>query len=78
MASQKVSQLLSGHPDDGKDVPQCALRHIAARVDGHDHSAAIRMAHYVVAPIHADEFESGALQGLHHVRPGHRRDWACH
>jgi hypothetical protein len=76
--SEQLVELVRGHPDDGQDVPQCALGHVLARVDRDWDCAPIRMLHYVVAAVNPRNNEASALERLDYLRSRYGRDRARH
>lgn len=78
MTSEQRAELVRGHADDGEDVSQGALGHVASRVDWDWNCPPVRMSHHVVAASDSLDNESGAFERLDHLRSRYDRDAARH
>jgi hypothetical protein len=76
--SEKLTELIRGHTDDGQDVPQCAPRHVLTRVDRDRNATPIRVLHHVMAPVDPLDAEASALKRLDYVRSRYDRDGTRH
>jgi hypothetical protein len=78
VTSEKLTELIRGHTDDGQDVPQRALRHVFAWVDRDRDATPIRVLHHVVTAVDPLDAEASALKRLDYVRSRYDRDRTRH
>jgi hypothetical protein len=73
MTLEQRSELIRSHADDGQDVPQGALGHVATLMDGYWNRTPIRMLHEVVAAGDPLDSEPRLFESLDYLRS--RYDW---
>ncbi len=78
MTSKQGAELVRGHADDGQDVSQGSLRHVASRVNWDRNCTPIGMLHHVMAASDPLDNESGAFERLDYLRSRYGRDAARH
>lgn len=78
MTSEQRAELVRSHTDDGQDVSQGALGHVASCVNGDRNSTPIGMLHHVVAASDPLDDESSAFERLDYLRSRYGRDAARH
>ena len=67
--SEQLPEFVCRHTDNGQDVPQGSLGHIAARVDRDHHAPTIDMAHHMVTSADPHDREASPFQRLDYLRP---------
>jgi hypothetical protein len=78
MTSEQSPELIRGHADDGKDVPQSALRHVLAGMDRNWDSTSVGVPHHMMAALDALDGKADALKRLDYVRSRYGRDRTRH
>jgi hypothetical protein len=78
MTSKQGAELVRGHADDGQDVSQGSLRHVASRVNWDRNCTPVGMLHHVMAASDPLDNESGAFERLDYLRSRYGRDAAGH
>ena len=78
MTSEQGAELVGAHADDGQDVSQGALGHVASCVSWDRNCTPIGMSHHVVAARDPFDSESGAFERLDYLRSRYGRDAARH